>query len=169
MDFSVPLERTQRFYLAPQHEIKAPILALARDARISIDIEIYGFALPELAQELIAAHRRGVKVRVVFDHTQACGVHERQLVAVIAAAGIEHYVGTSPRRQIRHSKFMVVDGILVEKGSLNYSQRAFAQNNTVDIVSDREMAAMLTADLETNIAWLVANEPQYQTAAGAAA
>ena len=157
-----PIERVQRYYRAPGHDIRSPLLALVASAQKTIDIEIYGFALPELADALIAAHQREVRVRILFDHTQACGPSERKLVAQIAAAGIEHYVGTSPRHQIRHSKVMIVDGEWVEMGSLNYSASAFLQNNTVIICRDTAIAADLTADWQENKAWLVANEPQYQ-------
>jgi phosphatidylserine/phosphatidylglycerophosphate/cardiolipin synthase-like enzyme len=160
-----PIERIQRYYRAPGHDIKTPLLALAAQAQRTIDIEIYGFALPCLVDALIAAKNRGVRVRILFDRVQAGGPGERDLVREIADAGIEHWIGSSPDRQIRHSKVMIVDGEWAEMGSLNYSESAFKQNNTVIIMRDAEIAADLTADWEENKAWLLANEPQYQAAA----
>lgn len=160
-----PILRSQRYYLAPQHDIQTPLLALVNGAQKTIDIEIYGYTWRPLHDALIAAHKRGVQVRILFDHTQACGPSEKALVTEIEAAGIECWTGTSPQHQIRHSKVMVVDGRIVEKGSLNYSATALLQNNTVDLVEDTELAALHTADWEANKAWLIANEGKYQVTA----
>lgn len=164
-----PILRSQDFYLAPQHDIKTPILALVNGAQREIVIEIYGYTWQPLHQALLAAKKRGIAVTVVFDHTQACGPAERGLVAELRAAGVLVYVGTSCEHQIRHSKFTIVDGEWVEAGSLNYSETAFHQDNTVMILRDRELAAFLLDDVRRGIAWLVQNEPQYQMAGASAA
>ena len=150
------------FYLAPAHDIRAPLLALVDQAKSSILIEIFGFALPALCDRLIAAKERGVCVRILFDYRQALGPGSRELVKRMRAAGIECWIGMSPRHQIRHSKFMIIDGEIVEHGSLNYSEVAFRQNNTVVITRDRELAQFLTADWEQNRAWLEANQADLQ-------
>lgn len=160
-----PLVFSSAFYLAPQDDIEGPLLDLVAQAKRSILIEIYGFALPSLTDALIAAKQRGVEVKILFDHTQACGVKERELVKRIAEAGIEHWVGTSPRHAIRHSKFMIVDEEISEHGSYNYSKSAKDQNNTVEITRSRDRAAKLIADFYFNRAWIQQNEPQYNTPA----
>jgi phosphatidylserine/phosphatidylglycerophosphate/cardiolipin synthase-like enzyme len=138
------------------------ILVLVNGAQYTIDVGIYGYAWALLVDALIAAHRRGVKVRVVFDRTQAGGVGERDYVAETVKAGIECYEGTSPMHQIRHTKNMCVDGQRGETGSLNYSVTGFAQNNSVIFFDCVSIAQRITSDLDDNIAWLVSNESAYQ-------
>ncbi len=145
-----PISREMHFYLAPQHNIKTPLLDLVRNAKKTIHIEIYGFALPELSAELIAAKKRGIDVKILFDSVQAGGVKERALVNDIKAAGITCAIGRSPGHQIRHSKFMIVDSVYCEVGSLNYSNSAFLQNNTVQILKDEAIAELLIRDFEEN-------------------
>ena len=163
-----PIFQSLKRMWCPQHadEVKKDILALVASAQKTIDIGIYGFAWENLVSALIERHNAGVKVRIVFDRTQAGGLGERDKVAEIAAAGIEHYIGTSPRHQIRHTKDIIVDGIAGEMGSLNYSNSGFLQNNTIEVFYDAGLASYIIADLEENIAWLLANEPQWNTPAG---
>lgn len=159
-----PLYTSLKRYLCPQHAelVKADLLALVQGAKVSIDVGIYGFAWKPLVDLLIQKHKDGVKVRIVLDRTQAGGVGEREYIQEIVDAGIEHYIGTSEQHQIRHTKNIIVDGTHGECGSLNYSESGFRQNNTVELFTDIALAKFTTDDLEENIAWLVANEPQYQ-------
>ena len=159
-----PIQTSLTRMWCPQHGdlVKQRILDDVNGAKVSIDMGIYGFAWKPLVEALIAAHKRGVKVRIVFDRTQSAGVGERDYVAEIAAEGIEHYIGTSPRHQIRHTKDYVVDGACGEMGSLNYSETGFGQNNTVEFFEDAGLASYIIQDLEENIEWLKTNEPQYQ-------
>lgn len=163
-----PIFQSLKRLWCPQHgdQVKADILALVASAKATVDIGIYGFAWQPLVDALIEKHQAGVKVRIVFDRTQAAGVGERDKVAAVIAAGIECYVGTSPRHQIRHTKDLVVDGIAGEMGSLNYSDTGFLQNNTTEIFYDVGLAQYIIADLEDNIQWLLENEPQYNTPPG---
>ena len=163
-----PIFQSLKRMWCPQHadEVQKDILALVASAKKTIDIGIYGYAWKELSAALIKKHEAGVKVRIVFDRTQAGGLGERDLVAEVIAAGIECYVGTSPRHAIRHTKDLVVDGIAGEMGSLNYSESGFKQNNTVEIFYDAGLAQYIIADLEDNIKFLVEQEPQWNTPVG---
>ena len=156
------------YAVCPEHATWAQtgLLQLVNGATKTIDLGIYGFAWGPICDALIAAHNRGIKVRVVFDRTQAGGCGERDYVAESVAAGIECYEGTSPEHQIRHTKNLVIDGLTGETGSLNYSVTGFGQNNLVEFFSDEAIAASITADLNDNIAWLIENEPQWNAAGG---
>jgi phosphatidylserine/phosphatidylglycerophosphate/cardiolipin synthase-like enzyme len=145
---------------------QAQILALVDGATQSLTVGIFGYDWPELTDAIIAAHKRGVATLVVLDRTQAAGIGERDLVAETIAAGVETYIGTSPEHAIRHSKYIVVDGVRGESGSLNYSIVGFSQNNTVEVFSYAPLAARLTADIKDNVSWLIANEPAYNTPPG---
>ena len=153
--------------LAPRDDTTGGLLALLNAARRSILISIYGFTIPQAADILIAKHQAGVDVRILFDHTQACGPKEKALVARLAAAGVPHWVGTSPKaRQILHSKVCVVDGELAESGSWNYSLSGSKQANTWVLEKSPDAAAKLTAFIEDLIGWVAQHEPQWNEEQG---
>jgi phosphatidylserine/phosphatidylglycerophosphate/cardiolipin synthase-like enzyme len=157
---AMPIYREQRHFLTPEDSdiVLQELLALVARATAQIRISIYGYTLPQLTQALIARHVAGVDVQLLFDHTQACGPTEKAQIALIKAAGIPYWIGTSPEHQIRHSKTLIVDGEWVENGSLNYSPTAFRQNNTVCVQRDRELAQAYLADWNANRTWIIAND-----------
>lgn len=155
---------------APRDDTTGAFLALLRAAKQSILISIYGFTLAAATDVLIAKHQAGVNVRVLFDHTQACGPSEKAQVARLEAAGVPHWIGTSPKAgQILHSKVTVVDGCLTETGSWNYSVSASKEFNTLVLAKDPQGAQKLTQYVETLIAWVEAHDPQWQDAVPASA
>jgi phosphatidylserine/phosphatidylglycerophosphate/cardiolipin synthase-like enzyme len=149
------LERITKFYLAPQDDIKTAFLDFIRSAKKTIHIEIYGFTLEELIELLIEKQKEGVWIGILLDRSQAGGSTEKEQIEKIKESGIEYYIGVSPKHQIRHSKFAVIDGEWVEDGSLNYSKTSFDQNNTVRISKDKELADLLIADWEDNRKWIM--------------
>ena len=152
--------------LAPYDDTTGAFLALLKSARESILISIYGFTLTEAVDVLIAKHQAGISVRMLFDHTQEQGPAELAQVRRLEAAGVPHWIGTSPdAHQILHSKVTVVDGVLCETGSWNYSYGASKQSNTWLLERDPAGAAKLTAFIERIIAWVEANEATLQMAA----
>lgn len=151
---------------APRDDTTGAFLALLRAAKESILVSIYGFTLAEATDVLIAKHQAGVKVRVLFDHTQACGPSEKAQVARLEAAGVPHWIGTSPKAgQILHSKVTVVDGCLTETGSWNYNSNASKQWNTFVLSKDPQGAAKLTEYVEALITWVEAHDQRWQGAA----
>lgn len=146
----------------------AALLALINSAKERVRVLMYGFDHPQLVDALAAAHTRGVDVQLVLDHTQACGPSEvaalHRLLLTLPAANIR--IGTSPvDHQILHIKAVVVDGLNVASGSLNWSPSAFKQINSLDICSSADAAAGIEALFDSTWAWISANEPAYQPAA----
>jgi len=95
-------------------------------AQQTIDIAIYSFTLDEISDALIAAHERGVTVRVVFDKSQAASQYSED--ERLAQAGIPLKI-MQKNRGIMHNKFAVIDNQTVATGSYNYSQNATENNN----------------------------------------
>src|SRR3954465_7598233 len=59
-------------------------------ARISLDAAIYGLTDEAIAYAIVQAHRRGVRVRVVHDKTQAAGSHD--VSALLRKEGIPIHI-----------------------------------------------------------------------------
>ena len=90
----------------------------------SIDLAVYEFDLEDVAQALIAAHNRGVNVRVIYDNEFS---DPDPQIAEVQKAGIK----TVPdnRNAFMHNKFFVFDGTCIWTGSFNISVNAAYRNN----------------------------------------
>lgn len=133
-------------YLTPYDNgaAHAKTLELVNSAERKIRVCAYGFTDAELSEALIAAKNRGVDVSIVMDSTQAAGRRQALLVKIMRANGIEVATGKSEvRGQLIHAKFIVVDDLVVESGSWNYSgQTASAQANHLDFIKSKKRAQM---------------------------
>lgn len=127
---------------------------------------IYGATLDAFFADLIASKKRGVDVKVIFDHTQSAGHAEHPKIMELVSAGwvdgVDFVVGTSPEAgQIIHIKATWIDGRYVEDGSLNYSPSAFKQINTVTFSDWPEYAAYLDGIFESSWDWILAHDLRY--------
>jgi phosphatidylserine/phosphatidylglycerophosphate/cardiolipin synthase-like enzyme len=110
-------------------------------------IDIYGLTYGPLIDALIAAYKRGVRVSIVADHSQAEGTAEKPELQRLVDAGIPVLVGTSSRGAIDHSKYIVGVGQgVVAFGSFNFSLGALSQDNTLTETNDGAMVAVFIAN-----------------------
>jgi len=96
-------------------------------ARQSIRLMGYSFTSPDVVKALVAAHRRGVDVKIVLDDR---GNHSKASVAamnIIVNAGIP--LRTNGHYVIQHDKIFVVDQQTVESGSFNWTMSAARKNS----------------------------------------
>jgi phosphatidylserine/phosphatidylglycerophosphate/cardiolipin synthase-like enzyme len=113
-------------------------------AQTSVDAAVFEFDLQDVADALIAAHDRGVQVRLVYDSEFA---EESDKVDQLLAAGIPG-VGDD-RGDYQHNKFFVFDGDIVWTGSLNITENGvYRNNNNVVAFISPELAANYTAEFE---------------------
>lgn len=119
---------------------QALVLREIGSATRSIDLAAYSFTSPKIAQALVDAHKRGVRVRAVLDKSQ---LSERYTGATfLANTGIE--VRINSRYAIMHNKFLVIDGQTVQTGSFNYT-RAAVERNAENVIVVRGNPAIAQA------------------------
>lgn len=133
---------------------------------------IYGCTLQPYFDALIAAHKAGCDVGVIFDHTQAAGRAEAPQIERLKAAGLVdggHFlIGTSPvHHQIVHLKATVIwtpDGKTgIEDGSWNYSPSASLQMNDLCFTSSPHLGEYYSKAFDALWDWVKEHEPQYQS------
>lgn len=119
------------------------LVSAINSARQTVDLAVYNLSLPEIGEALIAAHERGVQVRVVMESEAM----ERQIPLSVVDAGIP-MVGDQ-REGLMHNKFTIIDGQLIFGGSANYTSTSFFSdyNNLVMIYSP-EVAQAYTAEFD---------------------
>jgi phosphatidylserine/phosphatidylglycerophosphate/cardiolipin synthase-like enzyme len=119
-------------------------LATAIDqARVSVDAALYDLSLWSIRDALIAAHNRGVTVRVVVESDAL----EREEVQALISAGIA--VLSDRRESLMHHKFVVIDRAEVWTGSMNLTVNgAYGNNNNLVRLQSSQIAANYTLEFE---------------------
>ncbi|WP_290662690.1 phospholipase D-like domain-containing protein [Ignavibacterium sp.] len=117
----------------------------------SIDMAVYSFAdLPDVANAIIAAKNRGVKVRVVYDNRTT-----QNSMQTLINAGIPFIKRTSGLNGIMHNKFFVFDArdtIAVNDwlwtGSWNITLNESSWENNVVEINDPTITQAYTIEFE---------------------
>src|SRR5438128_8375026 len=117
---------------SPYDNVENAIHAQLEQSSKSIHCSLYGITNLRLANDLIAAKKRGTDVGVGLDKKQAAGQHD--LHAKLQVAGI--LVEIKPVATLEHNKFCVLDGSIVIMGSWNWSNNAQKQDNSDVIITD---------------------------------
>ena len=112
-------------------------------AQYSVDIAIYRLDLWSVRDALIRAHRRGVTVRMI---TESDHILEAE-IADLEAAGIP--VLGDHRDHLMHHKFVVIDGLEVWTGSMNFTVNgAYRNNNNLIRIHSSRVAQDYTREFE---------------------
>ncbi|CEO17526.1 Phospholipase D precursor [Rickettsia monacensis] len=109
------------------------ITAIIDKASTSIYVQAYGFTDVDIADSLIAAHKRGVQVKILLDKSNLYSKYSK--LAKIKSAGIDVLIDNVPG--IAHNKVMIIDEYTVITGSFNFSKNADYKNaENVIIIND---------------------------------
>ncbi len=104
-----------------------------------------------LIEDLVAAHKRGVRVEAVFDanrtywektpeEREKVEEKNREAIARLAAAGVPVFVDGLDT--VTHAKIVVVDGETVFLGSANWTGAALKDNHETNVrIRSKEIAA----------------------------
>ena len=112
-------------------------------AKDRILVQAYSFTSEPIAQALIAAHRRGVRVEVLLDRSQA--TDRRSSAARLAGAGVPLEIDRA--HAIAHNKVIVIDGETVLTGSFNFTESAERRNaENLLVLQDRALAEQYAAN-----------------------
>lgn len=136
-------------FFSPHGGCDQAIIQLARSAQMYLHAACYKFSLDSVADELIAAPKRGVTVRVILDRTEAdqtwCPATR------LAAAGIA--VPVNSHSGLMHHKFLVADGKSVASGSFNWTKAAVQTNDENLVVFCDESAVASTFAVQFDKMW----------------
>ncbi|MEM3400341.1 MAG: phospholipase D-like domain-containing protein [Candidatus Micrarchaeia archaeon] len=108
------------------------ILGMIDRAESSIDVEVYTFTYQKIADALIRAHKRGVRVRVILEPTVDSAA-QNSIFEYLRENGVE-VVWASRKFSKTHSKLVIVDGKKALVGSINLSWHAVNENREVAVM-----------------------------------
>ncbi len=130
-------------YFSPRGGCTDAVCAVIGVARKSVLVQAYGFTSKPIAAALIAAHKRGVTVRLVLDSEGKGSKYSQG--DECAAAGVD--VAWDAKHLIMHNKVMIVDAQVVVTGSFNFSASAETGNaENLLVINDPVIAATYTAN-----------------------
>jgi phosphatidylserine/phosphatidylglycerophosphate/cardiolipin synthase-like enzyme len=119
------------------------LVAAIDQARLSVDVAAYQLNLQRVSEALIAAHRRGVAVRMVTDSDYL----DESEVQDLKNAGIG--VLGDRREGLMHDKFVVIDRQDVWTGSMNLTVNgAYHNNNNLIHIRSSRLAQDYTTEFE---------------------
>ncbi len=130
-----------------------PILSAINGAREALNIRMFLFTDTTLMEAVIAAHQRGVKVRVMLNPARRSGESENEEAReLLTGAGIE-VRDSNPAFELTHQKSMVVDNSTGFVESLNWEPKDLTLTRDYAVVTTRgqevaEMVDCFDADWE---------------------
>ena len=128
-----------------------PILDALSAAKRSIQIRMFLFTDPGLTDAVIAAKRRGLKVRVMLNPARRSGQSENdETSAKLAQAGIE-VRDSNPAFELTHQKSMVIDEEVGFVESFNWESRDLTVTRDYAVITtDKSEVAEMVACFEAD-------------------
>lgn len=129
---SPPIHSSPQSYFSGEG-VQNRLLELIQASRTSIDLALFEFSSPRLAEALRRAQRRGVAIRLILDaHSGKKGAD----LSVLAGLEIREMAGRHAKEGLMHNKFAVFDGRCVSTGSYNWTRSAEHSNYENILVED---------------------------------
>lgn len=128
---------------SPWDDVEGRLIGAIDEAQRSIHVQAYLLTSRNIADALLRAHERGVRVEILADAAMVRS-GDSSRIPMLAAAGIPVWLET--RYANAHNKIMLIDGDsshpVVVTGSYNYTWSAQARNSeNVLILRDNPVVA----------------------------
>jgi phosphatidylserine/phosphatidylglycerophosphate/cardiolipin synthase-like enzyme len=132
-------QRTWEVYFQPHGGCTEAIIRELNKAKSTILVQAYEFTSAPIAEALLNAHERRVKVEVILDKSQKT----KKCSSALFNAGIPTKINAKHAKA--HNKVMVIDGETVITGSFNFTKAA-EENNAENllIIHDKKLASLYT-------------------------
>ncbi len=113
-----------------------PIVEAINQAKKSLRIKMFVFSDPTLVKVVIAAHQRGVLVRVMLNPARRSGELENdETRRLLTEAGVD-VLDSNPAFDVTHEKSMVVDDGVAYVKSLNWQTKNLTETRDYAVVTD---------------------------------
>jgi phosphatidylserine/phosphatidylglycerophosphate/cardiolipin synthase-like enzyme len=115
------------------------------NAKSEILVQAYSFTSKKIANALVDAYKRHVKIEVILDQGQRTEKHSS--ASFLAKAGIPVYIDA--KHYTAHNKLMIIDKLTVITGSCNFIKAAENDNaENMLIMPAKELAGLYIANWE---------------------
>ena len=131
------------FFPNPSNEVK--VVSMLRTCKKTLDIAIFSLTLDSIAEAILEAFQRGIKVRVIAD--DECAKNKGSNIKLIASQGIPCKTDNAVYHM--HHKFAVIDSSVVIMGSFNWTSQAVKYNQeNIFFYEDKNIADQYAKEFE---------------------
>ena len=109
-------------YFSPNGNVQDRIAERVEASVDSIDVMCFDFTSRKLAKNLLSAHERGVRVRVLLDRSKT--EEPKSMYRVLKSGQIDVKRISAPREGIMHNKVAIFDSKMALTGSYNWTASA---------------------------------------------
>lgn len=142
---------------------EAVVNALAQ-ATNAVLVQAYSFTSAPIAKALVEASRRGVKVKVILDHSQRTEKYSE--ADFLKNSGIPTLIDA--QHAIAHNKIIIIDQCIVLTGSFNFTKAAEEHNaENLLVINDPALAKQYIENWRAHEAHSETYERESQTEPGA--
>jgi cardiolipin synthase A/B len=124
-----------RSFIVLPDDSATPILDAINHASKSLRVKMFTFSDPSLMQAVIAAHTRGVKVRIMLNPARRSGEEVNEATRkALTHAGVQ-VLDTNPAFDVTHEKSMVIDDSTAFIQSLNWETKNLTETRDYAVVT----------------------------------
>jgi len=132
-------------YFSPKGGCTEAVVGQIQQARQEIKVMIYSFTSESIANALLEAFHRGIKVEIIIDDGNDRSRYSQ--TPFLRKAGIPVYADA--KESIHHNKVIVIDREIVIIGSFNFSKAAEGTNaENLIILKSSQLAAIYLENYE---------------------
>ncbi len=132
-----PVPDEEEVYFSPHGGCTAAVVDNLVWAEKYVLVQAYSFTSQPIADALIAAHKRGVEVKVLLDKSQLHGKGSK--LDSLVEGGVPVLI--DKKHAIAHNKVMIIDGVTVLTGSFNFTNAAEDKNaENLLVLHDKSLA-----------------------------
>jgi len=124
-----------KVYFSPNGGCQEAVISEITQAQKSIDIAMYSITSREIAQAIVKAKGRGVKVKIVLDKSQILEHFSKSKYLINKDVDVKFHLGPG----LMHDKFAVIDDHILLTGSFNWTASGEMKNseNLLVLTDDR--------------------------------
>jgi phosphatidylserine/phosphatidylglycerophosphate/cardiolipin synthase-like enzyme len=143
-----PASASHAVFFSPGQDCLNAILQRLRQAARQIDICVFTISDDRISDEIHAAHRRGVRIRLITDNEKEDDVGSD--IAALRQSGIPVRVDRSTAHM--HHKFALLDQSYLLNGSYNWTRSA-AHSNEENLVVSKDAALVAAFSTQFEQLW----------------
>ena len=121
-------------YFSPNGGCQQAVIAEIHKATQTIDIAMYYLRSRDIAQALVKAKEKNVKLRIVLDQSQEIEAASKSSYLIKHGFQVRYHLGFG----LMHNKFAIIDGRSLITGSFNWTLTAEERNEENLLVIDDE-------------------------------
>ena len=133
---AIPALGATSLYFSPNGGCQDAIIKEICNAQKTINIAMYYLTSREIAQELVKAKDRNVRIRIVLDKDQETQKYSKSRYLIKRGFEVKYHTGSG----IMHNKFAIIDEKILITGSFNWTPTANEKNEeNLLIMTDKEL------------------------------